>query len=94
VVVAPQPAKAAPPPVEEKKARSAALTARLTFAITPWGEVFVDGKREGASPPLTELKLTPGEHYVEIRNPGFPPYTATVELKAGTPQKIRYRFKQ
>jgi predicted Ser/Thr protein kinase len=93
VVMATQPAKT-PPAAEEKKVRPAAPTARLTFAITPWGEVFVDGKRQGASPPLTELKLTPGEHYVEIRNPGFPPYTATVELKAGTPQKIRYRFKQ
>ncbi len=92
-VVPQEPAKA-PPMVEGKKVRPAPLTARLTFAITPWGEVFVDGKRQGASPPLTELKLAPGKHYVEIRNPGFPAYTATVELEAGTPQKIRYRFKQ
>ena len=28
----------------------------LGLAVTPWGEVYVDGKKRGISPPLTELR--------------------------------------
>lgn len=64
----------------------------LAFAVTPWGEVFVDGRREGVSPPLNELKLAAGKHKIEIRNPGFVPYSETIELQAGASQKIKYKF--
>lgn len=64
----------------------------LAFAVTPWGEVFVDGRREGVSPPLNELKLAAGKHKIEIRNPGFVPYSETIELQAGMSKKIKYKF--
>lgn len=66
--------------------------ATLALAVTPWGEVFVDGKRVGVSPPLNELKLTAGKHVVEIKNPGFVAYSATIELQAGANQKIKHKF--
>ena len=67
-------------------------TARLALAITPWGEVYVDGRRWGISPPLVDIKLVPGKHTVEIRNSTFPPYTKTVELEAGGRLKIKHKF--
>ena len=66
--------------------------ATLTLAVTPWGEVFVDGRSAGVSPPLNELKLTPGKHTIEIHNTGFVPYTASIEINAGESQKIRHKF--
>jgi serine/threonine-protein kinase len=78
------------------KAKPKALTpalATITFAVLPWGEVFVDGESQGASPPLKDVKLSPGKHQIEIRNTDFPPYRETVELKPGSGTKIRHKFK-
>ena len=37
-----------------------------------WGEVLVDGKSRGLSPPLRVLEVPPGPHTIEIRNSTFP----------------------
>mgnify|MGYP003446879516 FL=1 len=65
----------------------------LALAVTPWGEVFVDGKREGVSPPLNELKLSAGKHEIEIKNPGFPTYSQTIDVESESTQKIKHKFK-
>ncbi len=70
----------------------APVKANLHFAVLPWGEVFIDGKRLGASPPLKEVKLPPGRHRIEIKNATFSPYRKTVQLKAGESMKIRHKF--
>lgn len=67
--------------------------ARLDFAVTPWGEVYVDGKKMGASPPLKELKVSAGSHKIEIRNLNFPPYSETLQLKADSTKKLKHIFK-
>lgn len=67
--------------------------ATLALAISPWGEVLVDGSPVGVSPPLTTLQLEPGPHDVEIRNQAFMPYRETVNLEAGASLKLRYKFK-
>jgi len=86
---APSPAA---PSVTRQAAAPAAPTARLALAISPWGEVYVDGRRKGISPPLAEIKLAPGKHKVEIRNTTFQPYTKTVELEAQGHLKIKHKF--
>ena len=68
-------------------------TARLTFAVTPWGDVYLDGKKAGPSPPLIELKVSPGKHKIEIRNLNFTSYSETVNIKAKSTQKIKHIFK-
>lgn len=67
--------------------------ATVTFAISPWGEVYVDGNNVGVSPPLAKLQLASGEHQVEIRNQAFEPYRDTVSLEPGKSLKIRHKFK-
>jgi len=98
--------KAAPPaPKAREKARekkrtetaqapasSAALPGVVTFAIAPWGEIIVDGKSLGVSPPLQELKLAPGRHRIEVRNTSFTPHIQIVEVKSGERIRIRHRF--
>ena len=70
----------------------AAPVSRLAFAVTPWGEVYVDGRRRGISPPLQEIKLSPGKHVVEIRNTNFQRHRQTVELDADASVRIKHKF--
>ncbi|MDO9385419.1 MAG: serine/threonine-protein kinase [Thiobacillus sp.] len=67
--------------------------ATVSFAISPWGEIFVDGKRVGVSPPFTSLQLEAGKHQVEVRNQAFSPYRGTVNLEPGQSLKIRHKFR-
>ena len=71
---------------------AAPAKANLNFTIIPWGEVFIDGKSRGASPPLKKIKLSPGRHRIEIKNATFSPYRKTVKLEAGESMKIRHKF--
>lgn len=88
---APQDAARSPAPQPASPAPSA--PGRVQFAIAPWGAVFVDGERMGVSPPLRVLKLSPGEHQIEIRNTSFPPRLQTVTIKSGDVVRIRHRFR-
>lgn len=73
-------------------APAARASATVGIAVTPWGEVYVNGKKVGVSPPLTELKLAPGSYAIEIRNTTFPPYRATVDLRTQASARIRHKF--
>jgi len=73
-------------------AAPAQRTARLALAVSPWGEVFIDGDSKGTCPPLTEVRLTPGKHTIEIRNTNFTPYSQAVELRANSRLQIKYKF--
>ncbi|MEP7329636.1 MAG: serine/threonine-protein kinase, partial [Betaproteobacteria bacterium] len=55
---------------------------RVMLAVTPWGEVYVNGKKVGVSPPMVELKLAPGKYDVEIRNSTFEPYRENIDLRS------------
>lgn len=68
-------------------------TSTVVFAVSPWGEIFVDGESVGITPPLTTLQLDAGTHRVEIRNQGFASYRDTVHLKPGQSLKIRHKFR-
>ena len=67
--------------------------ATLNIVALPWAEVFVDGTRQGVSPPLRAIPLRPGRHRVELRNGSFPAHIETVELKPGTELSITHRFR-
>jgi len=95
----PAPATKKPPPRLEKKierqarAPTAAGVGRIVFAVAPWGEVLIDGKSRGVSPPLRTLEVPAGPHRVEIRNSTFPAHVAKVEVKAGEAVQVRHRFR-
>jgi serine/threonine-protein kinase len=86
---------------EAREARSAAAAtpaaapvARglVRIAISPWGEVEVDGKLVGTSPPLTELSLPEGRHQIVIRNTDLPPHNAVVNVTADQPVTLKHKF--
>jgi len=88
----PAPAAPAAPVAASGTAPSPARASRIAFAVTPWGEVYVDGRRRGISPPLQEIKLSPGKHLVEIRNTNFKRHSQTVDLDADASVRIKHKF--
>jgi eukaryotic-like serine/threonine-protein kinase len=67
-------------------------TGTLKIAISPWGQVEVDGSPSGAAPPLTELTLAEGRHQIVIRNGDYAPYVTSVVVPAGQTVALRYKF--
>jgi eukaryotic-like serine/threonine-protein kinase len=64
----------------------------VQLAVSPWGQVEVDGKPMGISPPLTRLTLSSGSHTITVRNTDYPAYTATVTVDGESPVTLRHRF--
>jgi class 3 adenylate cyclase len=79
------PVKAAPKP------EAAPVVVKL--AISPWGEVLVNGKSRGFAPPLAEIKLAPGTYAIEVRNGELPPFKQKLQVKATSKITITYVFK-
>jgi serine/threonine-protein kinase len=81
VVAAAEPAPAAPPSMGQ-----------LQLAVTPWGQVEVDGRAMGTTPPLARLSLPAGTHEVVVRNGDFPAFTASITVSEDKPVTLRHRF--
>ncbi|MFN3987401.1 MAG: serine/threonine-protein kinase [Rhodocyclaceae bacterium] len=88
---APAQAPAAAPPARSQPAARGPGT--VSLAVTPWGEVFVDGRSRGVTPPLRALELPAGRYRIEIRNGDFAPYVETVTLESGGAHRISHRFR-
>ena len=67
-------------------------TGVLHLAVTPWGQIEIDGKSAGVTPPLSQLTLSVGEHVITVRNEDFTPHTVTVRVSADKPVTVRHRF--
>jgi hypothetical protein len=67
-------------------------TGTVRIAVSPWGQVEVDGVPSGAAPPLTELTLAEGRHQIVVRNGEFAPFVASIDVVAGQPVSLRHKF--
>jgi hypothetical protein len=74
--------------VEETVGKAAVIN----LMVVPWGEVYLDGRKQGVSPPLLEMQVVPGAHEVEIRNGNFPAYKQKISVKVGQKIKISHKF--
>jgi hypothetical protein len=75
--------------------RAAARASRpgsIALAITPWGEIRVNGELKGRSPPLKRLELAPGKHSIELRHPQSAPIALEVEVSPGEELTVRHAF--
>jgi class 3 adenylate cyclase len=66
--------------------------ALIHLQITPRGDVFIDGVRQGASPPLTQVEVDPGPRTIEVRNSPNPPLRLKLSLAAGEEMTISHSF--
>ena len=64
----------------------------MSLVVLPWGEVYLDGRLQGVSPPLIELQVAPGKHDIEIRNASFPVYKQAIQVKVGEKLTIKHTF--
>jgi class 3 adenylate cyclase len=85
------PSEPASAPAEDSPSTQGA-SAMLSLAIAPWGQIYVDGRSRGVSPPVQELELAPGRHRIEIRNSAAPTHVVTVNVKAGERLRIKHKF--
>jgi class 3 adenylate cyclase len=101
--VAPVPVVEAAPPApspeaiakanEEKRAARAAAQGVVNFSIQPWGNIYINGRPIGASPPLKQTRLAPGKYRVEVRNvEPFMPHVVNIEVKAREEVVVRHKF--
>jgi eukaryotic-like serine/threonine-protein kinase len=91
--VKPAPAREARPVRDTRVAAAApAATGSVRIAVSPWGNVEVNGASVGITPPLNELTLPEGRHQVTIRNADFPPFVATVTVVPGQSVNLRHKF--
>lgn len=80
--------KADPGKIEALKPASGTVL----FNIQPWGEILVNGKSVGVSPPLKHIKLQPGKYKIEVKNSTFTPLTTSIEVKSKEQTPIKHRF--
>jgi eukaryotic-like serine/threonine-protein kinase len=66
----------------------------VQLAISPWGNVDIDGATAGTTPPLTRLTMTEGTHTITVRNADFAPFSTTVQVSADKAVTVRHRFGQ
>jgi hypothetical protein len=64
----------------------------ILLTISPWGEIYVDGKHLGSVPPLYEFPLSAGRHKLEIQHPDYPPYVRTVDVRPGARIAVKHWF--
>jgi serine/threonine protein kinase len=76
---------------QKSSTATVAAMGTVAIAVTPWGEVYVDGKSKGVAPPLSKLTLPAGTHRIEIRN-GEDKYTTKIRVTAGNETKVGHQF--
>ncbi|HEX8614134.1 MAG TPA: serine/threonine-protein kinase [Telluria sp.] len=94
-VTAPPPAQnsepLAPAPVDAEPAPKLAAAPvpkpllkpiQVALRISPWGEVYVNGKKRGISPPMKSLQLLPGDYKIEVRNGSLTPHRLQLQVSA------------
>jgi hypothetical protein len=73
-------------------AETTGAPAVLSLVVQPWGEIYLDGRMQGVSPPLMELQVVAGKHVIKIRNTTFPVVTQVITVKSGEKIKIKHKF--
>jgi hypothetical protein len=85
---APHPVKAAakvPPPQPRGKAQ-------LVLAVSPGGEIYIDGNYLGETPPMTTFDLDPGMYRIEVRSASHKPFLTYMTVEPGDVRRIRHDF--
>jgi serine/threonine-protein kinase len=70
----------------------AVVNVTVSFDIHPWGEIFIDGRATGVTPPLTQIQVPAGRHHVEIRHANSPTWQTDIDLQGTTAIHIEHSF--
>jgi hypothetical protein len=65
----------------------------VTFHVKPWGEIVIDDKPTGVSPPMQQTTVKVGTRLIEVRHLADAPCTNRVEAVVNVPLEIVCDFK-
>jgi serine/threonine-protein kinase len=88
----PRERKPRPPEAATAEPQVVVRAGRVQLAVSPWGEVEVNGRPAGIAPPLNHLDLPAGAHTITVRNGDAPPQTRLVEVHPDQPVSLKFRF--
>lgn len=71
------------PSVKAEPEIPAVFSARLRITVKPWGEIYINNKLAGISPPLKTLMVPEGKHKIRISNSAFPDIIREIEVIKG-----------
>jgi len=64
----------------------------IVFSITPYADVYVDGKRVAQSVPFFRVEADAGKHTVELRHPQYKSFSREIDLEPGGTQRVEHTF--
>jgi hypothetical protein len=67
-------------------------SATVFFAVKPWGEVYMDGRKMGVTPPLKRLDVAAGRHLITITNGSLPIYQRQVMAESAAKMTVAHDF--
>jgi len=70
----------------------AAASGTVVFRIEPWGEILIDKKPTGVSPPLVQMALPAGTHQIEVKHGNDMPWIVQINVEAALPVTVSHRF--
>jgi hypothetical protein len=62
------------------------------LAVKPWGEVYVDGRKIGVTPPLQSFDVSPGRRVITIKNSSLPIYRRSLTVKPDAKMTVAHDF--
>jgi hypothetical protein len=71
---------------------SVTINVPVSFDVRPWGEIFIDGKPTGVTPPLTQVSVPVGHHHFEIRHGSSPAWQTDIDVQGTTTVRIEHNF--
>ena len=66
--------------------------AAVTAPAVPWGEVYVDGRRIGVTPPLKRFETPLGRHLITIINSSLPIFQREVTVGSDANMTVAHDF--
>lgn len=78
--------------IARERYEAARRPAVIHLDIKPSGELFIDGRLQGTTPPMVDVKLPAGPHTIEVRSGRFPPLRLEVQLQAGEELQLKHEF--
>jgi hypothetical protein len=89
--VAPERKAAADPPTEVASVPGP-RSATLFLAVKPWGEVYMDGRKMGVTPPLKRFEVPAGRHLITITNSSLPIYQQELMAEPDAKMTVAHDF--
>ena len=78
--------------VMRQRYEAARRPAIIHLDVKPAGEIYIDGKLHGTTPPMLDLSLPAGPHSIEVRSGRFPPLRLDGQLQPGEELQLKHSF--